>query len=368
MKRTLSLLLVLVLALSLCACGQSEEAKAADAAIAEIGTVDTGSKDAIDKAQAAVDALTDEDRDTLKNLDALEQAKTDYQDALDAAAAAEADALIDAIGTVDTKSGDAIDKARAAFDALTDAQKARCEKEAVLTQAETDYTDALVKKVEKAIDAIGDVTEKSKKAIEKAQTAYDDAPADVRELVSNKDKLTKATKTYQKLMLTKAKDYLKKFKPDEDRINGNYFYYPSGWSFYSDGSWAADKRCFVLPYLGLDSNNNVWIRLIFNYTGSDWVFFKNVITVADGSRHTFSFRYFDIVHDNSGGRVWEYIDTDVSESELDTLRTIADSKETLVRYEGDNYSHDITLSATDKAALRDTIKAYDLFVAAGYKG
>ena len=368
MKKAIALLLILAMTLTLCACGRSEEAKQADAIIEEIGAVDVNSGDAIAKADAAVAALSEEDRDTLKNLEILEEAKTSYQDALDAAAAADVDEKINAIGKVTTDSGDVIEAVRTAYDALTDTQKALVTKLSVLEDSEKAYTDAQVKVVEKAIDAIGEVTEKSGKAIKKANEAYNAAPSNIRDLVSNKDKLEKATKAYQKIALQKAKDYLKKFRAEEDRINGNYFYYPPGWSFFSDGSWNATARCFIRPYLGMDDNNNVWIRIVYNYTGDDWVFFKKVVTLADGERHTFTFRYFDIVHDNSGGVVWEYIDEAVDDSSLEVLRTMANAKETLVRYEGDDYSRDITLNDVDKAAIRSTIEAYELFVAAGYRG
>ena len=62
-------------------------------------------------------------------------------DAADLAAAKAVDELIDAIGTVTKDSKAAIDAARAAYDALTDAQKALVENAADLTAAEATYAE-----------------------------------------------------------------------------------------------------------------------------------------------------------------------------------------------------------------------------------
>ena len=57
----------------------------------------------------------------------------------DRAAAENADALIDAIGQVDRSSGDLIRAARAAYDALTPAQKALVTKLSVLEESEAAF-------------------------------------------------------------------------------------------------------------------------------------------------------------------------------------------------------------------------------------
>ena len=73
-KRVAAAFLVLAMAFSLVGC-QSKEAKAVDAAIAAIGTVTLESKDAIETARAAYDSLSGEDRESLKNTEALFEAE-----------------------------------------------------------------------------------------------------------------------------------------------------------------------------------------------------------------------------------------------------------------------------------------------------
>ncbi|MEE1320435.1 MAG: hypothetical protein UHM85_02735, partial [Acutalibacteraceae bacterium] len=112
------------------------------------------------------------------------------------------------------------------------------------------------------------------------------------------------------------------------------------------------------PYIGYQ-DGSYWLRLIFNYTDDDWVFFKKVIVAADDERFTETFSYFDIVRDNGGGDVWEYIDIEVGESEIEMLRAIANSKETIVRFQGDDYSSDFTVKSSDKAAIKQVLDAYE---------
>ena len=90
-----------------------------------IGTVTLESKAAIDAARAAYGALANEQRAQVNNLDKLTAAEDAYEALLvDQDAAKSVSDMIDAIGTVTKESKDAIEAARAAYDALTDSQKA----------------------------------------------------------------------------------------------------------------------------------------------------------------------------------------------------------------------------------------------------
>ena len=109
-----------------------------------IGEVSLSSSETIQAARTAYDALTDEQKALVTNYEALVNAEVLWkalQDAADKAAAdkAAADAvaeMIAAIGTVTLDSQNAIEAARAAYDALTDEQKALVVNYNVLTAAE----------------------------------------------------------------------------------------------------------------------------------------------------------------------------------------------------------------------------------------
>ena len=127
---------------------------------------------------------------------------------------AAADAVIEkiaAIGTVTLDSKDAIDAAQAAYDALTDAQKALVSNAKALMVAQAAYkklledhaaADAVIKKIE----AIGTVTKDSKNAIDAAQAAYDALTDDQKALVSNYQTLVDAALAYDKLVAEPDRD------------------------------------------------------------------------------------------------------------------------------------------------------------------
>lgn len=117
------------------------------------------------------------------------------------------EARIDAIGEVVTKdSKPAIDAARNAYDALTDAQKELVGNYKKLADAERAYQKLLdadkaaAKAVEDLIDAIGPVTLGSKPAIDAARKAYDALTEEQKKLVGNYKKLTDAEAAYAALL------------------------------------------------------------------------------------------------------------------------------------------------------------------------
>ncbi|MCU6762627.1 ATPase involved in DNA repair [uncultured Roseburia sp.] len=136
----------------------------------------------------------------------------------DLLAAQAVDDKIDAIGEVTLESKADIDVARAAYDALTDDQKALVTKYDTLTAAEKTYQElkdaadkeaadtAAAKAVDDKISAIGEVTLESKDAIEDARTAYDALTDDQKALVTNLADLEKAEEAYGVLALAQAKE------------------------------------------------------------------------------------------------------------------------------------------------------------------
>jgi len=125
----------------------------------------------------------------------------------DKAAADAVIAKIDAIGTVTIDSKTAIETAEAAYTALTDDQKTLVTNYATLTAARDAYNalanekaaaDAVVAK----INAIGTVTLASKSAIETAETAYANLSDTAKSFVTNYETLTAARTAYNKAVVT----------------------------------------------------------------------------------------------------------------------------------------------------------------------
>ena len=155
-------------------------AKAVDDRIDAIGEVTLESGDAIKAARAAYDALTDTQKELVKNYEELTAAEEAYTNLVDAAAAKAVDDLIDAIGEVTADSGDAIKAARAAYDALTDTQKELVKNYEKLLAAEELYeelTASAAAIAQKAAEEAGKAQEEAEAAQKAAEEAVEAAKA-----------------------------------------------------------------------------------------------------------------------------------------------------------------------------------------------
>ena len=189
-------------------------AKAVDDMIDAIGEVTLESEGAIDAARAAYEALTEAQQAEVKSYDKLTAAEARLAD-LKAAKAV--DDMIDAIGEVTLESEGAIDAARAAYEALTEAQQAEVKSYDKLTAAEARLAVLKpAKPVEKLIDAIGEVTLGSESAIAAARTAYDNLTEAQQAEVKNYDKLTAAEAAYARLLAEQSKRLQEIYKTTGD--------------------------------------------------------------------------------------------------------------------------------------------------------
>ena len=198
-RRLLPLALAFCLCLSLTGC----KSWAASSADRQFARLDTAAPDgeAVEQAREAYEALSEEDRATLENYERLLDAEAQYH-------ANHADALIAAVGEVTLESGGAIDAARAAYDALTKDERARVTRLDELTAAEETLHRLEVTKAAAGIDAliaaIGEVTLESGEAIDAARAAYDAADEEIRAAVGSLEELTAAEKEFRTLEVKQA--------------------------------------------------------------------------------------------------------------------------------------------------------------------
>lgn len=323
MKKVLSMIVIIAMLFSLAACGagksaepeKKEEVKQVEALIADIGEVSLDSEEAIIKAEEAYEELSENDRKDVETYEELEKARTDY------------DALV---------------------------VKAEEEKKAAEEKAKRE---AAIKEVE---DLVAEITATDLENAEKilaAKAAYDALPDEDKAKVEKGSELAGMAETVEQLKKEEGERLLAGMKKQEDKVRNLCFYYPSGWKFYSD-YWAADVRCFALPYIGCQ-NGNYWLRVVFNYTEDNWVFFEKITVAADEERFYKYFSYYEVTRDNDGGEVWEYVDFEATESDIEMLRAIAESEETIIRFEGDDYYYDFTVTSADKNALKTALDAYE---------
>ena len=177
--------------------------------IAAIGTVEytTECKEKIDAARAAYNALTEDQKALVTNLDTLTKAEADYAALIDEHEASLVEALIENIGTVvyTPECKEKIDAARAAYNALTEAQKALVDNLSTLTTAESTYANLVdeykASEVEALIENIGTVeyTPECKAKIDAARAAYNALTEAQKALVDNYSTLTQAEADYAKM-------------------------------------------------------------------------------------------------------------------------------------------------------------------------
>ena len=131
-------------------------------------------------------------------------------------------AKIKAIGEVSLDNADAIAEAREAYEALTDEQKAQVNNYALLTDAEQTLE---VLRAEGKIAAIGEVTLDSEAAIAEARAAYEALTDEQKARVENYAALTAAEDTLEALQKAAA------FRFDDVQDAEKFYYEPVYWAF-----------------------------------------------------------------------------------------------------------------------------------------
>ena len=348
MKKAISLLLVVMTLLSLTACSsQSENAKAADERINAIGEVTLDSKEAIEKARVFVATLSQADIDQIRGLDKLEYAENKY-------AALVVEDAINKLGKVTLDNSSKVLEVVKQYGELSDEAKKLVSNYDKLTEAEKQVDDILAGVLVGKIDAIGTVGVSSGSKIAAAEEAYSVLGDDAKKKVTNYSKLTAARAEYDKLLEKEYESALSRLNKHVDEVQNATFYTHKHQPEYTN------QRCSILPYIAANESTN--LRLMINYADDDWVFFKSVIFAVDDKRYTETYNYYDITHDSGGGMVGEYVDIVADKDDIKMLREIADSKKTIVRFQGDDHSYDYTLTKADKDAIKDVLLVYDHMV------
>lgn len=410
MRKGLTILFTIFLCLALCSCGKSERAENVDNLILSIGEVTLKSGEKIQEAEKAVTALEEADYKQLDQLPVLEEAKNEYlilqaheieklidsikagtienEKTIKKARAAYDDSddavkekvlnysklekieqdlsdlkiqnaidAINRIGDISLENEISINEAKKAYRILNEAEKSQVTNYAVLSDAEKLLSDLKVQYATDAINNIGTVTLSSKEKIIDAQKLYSKLNTDERAAVANYDKLKEARKKLDELQKQEEdrirQQAVAKMRTVTDKVQGITWYYPNSFPMY------INSRSNVLPYIGKD-NYSTWLRLRINYAGSRWVFFESVIFAVDGDNYYKTYDYFDVSRDNAGSMVGEYVDFNPTEEDIAMLKTIADSDETIVRFQGQDYYSDLTVSSTDKQAIKDVLAAYEV--------
>lgn len=147
-----------------------------------------------------------------------------------------------------------------------------------------------------------------------------------------------------------------------DEIEGNKWIHEKSTKKMIDA--ARNNKDFFYVYLGQKIENKfIWPRLVIGFTKSGWVFFRQIIINNDGSVDSITPPRNLIHHDTLGGSIiLEEVDLLASEHEA-LIQKIINAKKTMIRFKGDHYSHDFTLSNTQREAIKRIWRLYELMKA-----
>ena len=335
--------------------------------ILAIGEITLDSEDAITAAETAYNTLSDEEKERIsENGQKLTDYRNTYKELVIEHHTDIVIELINAIGTVTTNSEKAIIEAEKAFSELTEEEKLHiADSEKKLKELRTTY-ETVVKQahanvIVKKINAIGTVTIDSESKIHAAETAYNKLTADEKKLVNNYSILTSARQKLQTLVSAEKQkvinEYSKKFDIETDPITNISWYTPKTMPNY------IDIRSYIIPYIGVQGNN-VWICIRYNYTADSWIFWKNLTIKADNEKYYLFTSYGDTTRDNDT-EVWEFydecLDTNASmdSARIKMLQAIANSQQTIIRFQGNDYHYDLYVTDTDKQIIRDVLTLYN---------
>lgn len=258
------------------------------------------------------------------------------------------------IGTVTMDSGYILDKIEADISVLDESDREQLDNLQMFYDAQDTYNSLMANSVIKLIDNIGEVTRKKGSRIEKAQNAYNDLTSEQQERVTNYDTLVEAKKVYDK----KQKAYIaKKGKPALQSLEKEYDKVENV-TIYTQLPTYIDTRSYVLPYIVKHPGYaSLWIR--YNYTSDSWIFWNKITIMVDGKKYNQLQDYDDAVQECDADSNWEYADERASNKDVELLQAIADSKETIVRFEGEDHNSDLIISKADKRTIQTVLYAFE---------
>lgn len=237
---------------------------------------------------------------------------------------------------IDLKNESKIKKSRAAFEELQEKHPTYKPHEVAgyLTQLEDKEREQKEAEAErKRVEA----AEKEKKRLQEEQLA-----------AQRQRQLEQIRKEHQKAMEAATKNLVKNTDEVKD----------IEW-FHDRSSPRVNDVNNIQAYIGRQ-HGNVWLRFRMSYTGANWLFVESVTFKVDGRTHTIAEkRHRRWEGDHARGKIWEWKDMQADYMTWDLIRQIANSKKTIMRYQGRQYKYDREITDTEKQALNNILLAYE---------
>lgn len=109
------------------------------------------------------------------------------------------------------------------------------------------------------------------------------------------------------------------------------------------------KNNYVIPYLKIQ------------YVAEDWLFIKSYQIKTDTASYLIN-PIKPIERDHGNGKIWEWYVTELKNNELPMLKDVATSKQVKIRFNGDQYQKERTISTKEKQAVKNVLAVYDKIV------
>lgn len=117
-----------------------------------------------------------------------------------------------------------------------------------------------------------------------------------------------------------------------------------------------NTRSTVYLYIGTKEGYRPTLRMKVQYTASDWLFVQDMAVGMAGMKFAFIDGPFE--RDNNS-TIWEWVDVEPNPLQIEMLRKMAEVDDVTLRFDGQQYHKDVTLSSKDKQALREVLDAWD---------
>ncbi|MDP2081916.1 MAG: hypothetical protein Q8K08_13385 [Pseudotabrizicola sp.] len=153
-----------------------------------------------------------------------------------------------------------------------------------------------------------------------------------------------------------AKAAIGRMKPKLDKVES------ITWLHHPNQPKYTNSRSTAFLYIGTKERQKPWLRMRVQYAASDWLFVENVVAWVDGVKYPLIAGPFE--RDNHS-TIWEWRDVSPDDYHLSVLRSLAEGKEAILRFEGMQYKRDATLSAGDKKGILETLAAFQVMQAGG---
>lgn len=145
---------------------------------------------------------------------------------------------------------------------------------------------------------------------------------------------------------------LSKLRKSTDEVEGITWYYDKSTTKYVNTNNAH-------LYIGVKEGEDPFLRFKIQYAADEWLFIEQYIFRSGNDKYTITPGFSGVDRDNDAGGIWEWYDATPSADDLDMIRKIIASDKAILRYSGQQYYDDRTITSAEKKAFKNILDAYE---------